>query len=241
MPTSGWRTRSTGRPATPAPWASSSEFCTKQYIQLAQSGQCDLRLTSCCSLQQEATSVRWQCGCMHLTIRRSCAYGDEPVAPAAEVHTCVMAARLCRSVFYLPKPRPLSHLVADLWRGPTLVLQGALDPLNDAKGSEESHDAAINDAGRLSVSAHASCATAHVCAYCAMLHDIRVDAPCVPSDGACGPAGRAEALRKCCPNVDVKLLNAGHCPHDEAPTAVNEALLEFLSARSLPRLARAQS
>lgn len=40
-----------------------------------------------------------------------------------------------RSVFYLPKPRPLSHLVGDLWRGPTLVLQGALDPLNDAKGA----------------------------------------------------------------------------------------------------------
>lgn len=40
----------------------------------------------------------------------------------------------CRSVFYLPKPRPLNHLVADLWGGPTLVLQGVLDPLNDAKG-----------------------------------------------------------------------------------------------------------
>lgn len=39
-----------------------------------------------------------------------------------------------RSVFYLPKPRPLNHLVADLWGGPTLVLQGVLDPLNDAKG-----------------------------------------------------------------------------------------------------------
>ncbi len=37
-----------------------------------------------------------------------------------------------RSVFYLPKPRPLNHLVADLYAGPTLVLQGAKDPLNDA-------------------------------------------------------------------------------------------------------------
>jgi hypothetical protein len=37
------------------------------------------------------------------------------------------------SVFYLPKPRALNHLVADKWRGPTLVLQGVLDPLNDAR------------------------------------------------------------------------------------------------------------
>lgn len=38
----------------------------------------------------------------------------------------------CRSVFYLPKPRPLNHLVGALYRGPTLVLNGALDPLNNA-------------------------------------------------------------------------------------------------------------
>ena len=31
----------------------------------------------------------------------------------------------CRSVFYLPKPRPLNYLVQDLYQGPTLVLQGA--------------------------------------------------------------------------------------------------------------------
>jgi hypothetical protein len=61
--------------------------------------------------------------------------------PAAkQCITCLLHFKLttldpCRSVFYLPKPRPLSHLVGDLWRGPTLVLQGALDPLNDAKGA----------------------------------------------------------------------------------------------------------
>ena len=32
---------------------------------------------------------------------------------------------LCRSVFYLPKPRPLNFLVQDLFGKPTLVLQGA--------------------------------------------------------------------------------------------------------------------
>jgi pimeloyl-ACP methyl ester carboxylesterase len=37
-----------------------------------------------------------------------------------------------RSVFYLPSPRPLNYLINELYRGPVLVLQGALDPLNDA-------------------------------------------------------------------------------------------------------------
>lgn len=55
-----------------------------------------------------------------------------------KLHLVPEFAPVCpyRSVFYLPRPRPLSHLVGDLWRGPTLVLQGALDPLNDAKGVE---------------------------------------------------------------------------------------------------------
>lgn len=34
----------------------------------------------------------------------------------------------CRSVFYLPKPRPLNYLVQDLYGGPTLLLQGAKVP-----------------------------------------------------------------------------------------------------------------
>jgi pimeloyl-ACP methyl ester carboxylesterase len=38
-----------------------------------------------------------------------------------------------RSVFYLPKPRALNYLL-DEFGGPVMVLQGALDPLNDAKG-----------------------------------------------------------------------------------------------------------
>lgn len=47
-------------------------------------------------------------------------------------------------------------------------------------------------------------------------------------------AGRAEALRRACPdNVRVQLLDAGHCPHDEAPAAVNAGLLEFLEPITL--------
>ena len=41
-----------------------------------------------------------------------------------------------------------------------------------------------------------------------------------------------QALRAACPrNVEVRLVQAGHCPHDEAPTLVNAALLDFLRGR----------
>lgn len=43
------------------------------------------------------------------------------------------SADVFASVFYLPPPRALNYLIAAQWKGPTLVLQGALDPLNDAK------------------------------------------------------------------------------------------------------------
>eukprot|EP00798_Chlamydomonas_sp_ICE-L_P012205 gene12205-15333_t len=39
-----------------------------------------------------------------------------------------------QSAFYLPPPRALNYLVQKFWSGPTLVLQGILDPLNDARG-----------------------------------------------------------------------------------------------------------
>lgn len=77
-----------------------------------------------------------------------------------------------RSVFFLPPPRPLNYLVASLFQGPTLVLQGALDPLNDAKG-------------------------------------------------------RAHDIVEACPNADLILLDAGHCPHDEVPEQVNSAIASF--------------
>ena len=41
-----------------------------------------------------------------------------------------------------------------------------------------------------------------------------------------------QALRAACPhNVEVRLVQAGHCPHDEAPALVNAALLDFVSSR----------
>ena len=50
-----------------------------------------------------------------------------------------------RSVFYLPAPVPLNHLVQDLYGGPALVLQGARDPLNDAPARAAALDAACRN------------------------------------------------------------------------------------------------
>jgi len=43
------------------------------------------------------------------------------------------ALEVFQSVFYLPPPRALNHLVHDQYRGPAAVIQGVLDPLNDAR------------------------------------------------------------------------------------------------------------
>lgn len=46
--------------------------------------------------------------------------------------------------------------------------------------------------------------------------------------------GRADLLAAECPGLRVWEINAGHCPHDEAPDAVNAALLEFVEQMVLP-------
>eukprot|EP01026_Neomeris_dumetosa_P008010 TRINITY_DN1250_c1_g1_i3.p2 TRINITY_DN1250_c1_g1~~TRINITY_DN1250_c1_g1_i3.p2 ORF type:complete len:237 (+),score=1.86 TRINITY_DN1250_c1_g1_i3:3-713(+) len=86
---------------------------------------------------------------------------------------CDLGAKdVFQSVFYLAPPRPLNFLISHLYQGPTLVLQGILDPLNDAKS-------------------------------------------------------RALQLEKLCSNINIELLQAGHCPHDEVPELVNHRILEF--------------
>ncbi|KAG1659816.1 hypothetical protein FOA52_002153 [Chlamydomonas sp. UWO 241] len=97
--------------------------------------------------------------------------GDEIFRAACDAG----AIEVFQSVFYLPPPRALDHLVRDKFKGPTLVLQGVLDPLNDARK-------------------------------------------------------RAAEIKAACPdNVAVVLVEAGHCPHDEQPGPVNDALLAFLA------------
>ena len=39
---------------------------------------------------------------------------------------------------------------------------------------------------------------------------------------------RAKELENACRNVEVQMLNAGHCPHDEVPHLVNQGLLDFV-------------
>ncbi|CAI5989190.1 unnamed protein product [Closterium sp. NIES-64] len=74
------------------------------------------------------------------------------------------AVEVVESAFYLPKPEPLNSLLIR-YGGPVLVLQGSLDPLNDA-------------------------------------------------------VARANLITATCPGVALKLLKAGHCPHDEVPEQV---------------------
>lgn len=82
------------------------------------------------------------------------------------------ALAVFQSVFYMPKPRALDVLLVKEFGGPCLLLQGAKDPLNDARG-------------------------------------------------------RARALGDAVPGIEVKLLDAGHCPHDEIPKDVAEEIAAF--------------
>ena len=39
---------------------------------------------------------------------------------------------------------------------------------------------------------------------------------------------RAKELEAACQNVQVQMVDAGHCPHDEVPHIVNAELLSFM-------------
>ena len=85
------------------------------------------------------------------------------------------ALAVFQSVFYMPRPRALDALVACDYGGTALILQGAMDPLNDARR-------------------------------------------------------RAADLAAACPNAELVLLEAGHCPHDEVPDQVTAELTRFARA-----------
>lgn len=89
------------------------------------------------------------------------------------------ASTVLKSVAFLPKAIPLNYLLREMYGGPILVVQGCLDPLNDAKG-------------------------------------------------------RAAQIEEICPDALVKLLSAGHCPHDEAPKDVNNEIVRFVSSLQTP-------
>ena len=79
-----------------------------------------------------------------------------------------------KSVFYLGVPTPLSSLLEEI-KCPTMVFQGTLDPLNDARG-------------------------------------------------------RAKQIKDLFPDVELELVEAGHCPHDEVPDAFNNAVDKFYAS-----------
>lgn len=52
---------------------------------------------------------------------------------------------------------------------------------------------------------------------------------------------RAKELKAACSNVEVELLDAGHCPHDEVPHLVNRGLLDFMQKVSQSQSSEAQA
>eukprot|EP00210_Caulerpa_lentillifera_P003151 g3011.t1 len=83
------------------------------------------------------------------------------------------ALTVLKSVFFLQKPVPLNYYLSELYRGEVLLLQGALDPLNQAVELAE------------------------------LVEDLR-------------------------PGITVEIIQAGHCPHDEIPEAINSRIMSFL-------------
>ena len=49
--------------------------------------------------------------------------------------------------------------------------------------------------------------------------------------------GRARELQAACPDhVDMVLVDAGHCPHDEQPGLINREILKFVEGKIMPGL-----
>lgn len=84
------------------------------------------------------------------------------------------AIALIKSVFFIKRPRPLNYLLSEMYGGPVLLLQGALDPLNNAKD-------------------------------------------------------KGQRIQELCKNVQVEMVEAGHCAHDEVPEVVNQHFITFLN------------
>jgi pimeloyl-ACP methyl ester carboxylesterase len=83
--------------------------------------------------------------------------------------------QVLKSGFYLAPPRPLPYLLNTLYKKPVLIVQGVLDPLNNA-------------------------------------------------------ADRADALEAAVEGSEKLCIAAGHCPHDEVPELVNDAIAEFTTS-----------
>lgn len=61
--------------------------------------------------------------------------------------------QVLRSGFYLAPPRPLPYLLNELYKGSVLVLQGVLDPLNDAQGRADLLEERLNNARKVCIEA----------------------------------------------------------------------------------------
>lgn len=61
--------------------------------------------------------------------------------------------QVLKSGFYLPPARPLPYMLNTLFKGPVLIVQGVLDPLNNSAGRADSLEAAITNSKKVCIDA----------------------------------------------------------------------------------------
>lgn len=203
-------------------------------------------LRACCSA---ATASHFSLQRSPAGLPAGCAHGAFAPAPRCSL-------LLCRSVFYLPKPRALNYLVGQCFAKPTLVLQvpsctggGCMAGwcmASTAAGLALLRRAAVQcQAQALHITNQSTQAlpVTPVTIYTSLATD-SCAAP-LPKQGKHDPLNDAKAragdLGRLCGNAEVVLLEAGHCPHDEVPDLVNRHIITFVQQRVLPNMAAAAS
>lgn len=60
---------------------------------------------------------------------------------------------MLKSGFYLPPARPLPYMLNTLYKGPVLIVQGVLDPLNSSAKRADALEAAIENSEKVCIDA----------------------------------------------------------------------------------------
>lgn len=60
---------------------------------------------------------------------------------------------MLKSGFYLPPARPLPYMLNTLYKGPVLIVQGVLDPLNSSAKRADALEAAIANSEKVCIDA----------------------------------------------------------------------------------------
>jgi pimeloyl-ACP methyl ester carboxylesterase len=65
----------------------------------------------------------------------------------------VAVVQVLKSGFYLAPARPVPYMLNQLYKGPVLILQGVLDPLNNAAKRADLLEAAITNSEKICIEA----------------------------------------------------------------------------------------